>query len=135
MIQELIIFFYLLMLCIIDLKTHNKKHKGIPSFITTIFLLTCIIINPPSILILSASILLSLILYDISWFQGIADLKVLAGLMILLGSFEVILIYLTILIILSILTAWIIKRKTIYPYIILLSITYYAIVLYQYLLN
>jgi hypothetical protein len=119
---------------VIDYRTHDKKY-GMPSFLNTLFVLTAILLNPPTVIILSISGLLALILYEMDFFQGLADLKILAALLILLGNIYLILIYIVALIIITIITAYIIKRKTDFPYIITLTITYYIIITANYLIH
>jgi uncharacterized membrane protein YphA (DoxX/SURF4 family) len=66
---------------------------------------------------------------------GLADLKILFGILLLLGNITPILIYLAALVVMTLLTAWIIKRKTSFPYITLLTLTYYGMMGVQYLMG
>jgi len=125
MLNELIIFLFLISLSILDYKTYSKTKAGMPSFLNTLFILTCILINPPTIIILAISILFPLILWDIQFYQGVADLKILTGILILLGNLIIICGYLAALVFLSIAVSYLGKKKATFPYLLLLTSLYY----------
>jgi len=91
MIEHLIALIFLLLISIVDIFTFNKEGKGIPSALTTLFVILMFLLTFSHgsfhIEIILFSILIGLFLMDISFFMGLADLKVLVGLSFFFNSF------------------------------------------------
>lgn len=80
MIQAGIAVIFLMVLSIIDIKTFNKHDGIIPAMITTCFIIFMLIPNPQQAIIYGVfGALISLLLVDIDFFKGIADVKVLTA--------------------------------------------------------
>lgn len=77
MIQFIVAIVFLVLLTFIDMKTFDKKGKGIPAFITTLFLAVMFIFSGIDGLITGIfGFILGMLLVDLDLFQGVADWKV-----------------------------------------------------------
>lgn len=68
---------FLILIVIIDLKTHSKENGYIPSIITTMFLIVSVLYGGEKVLFLGVVLsLIALLLTDLEFWGGIADFKV-----------------------------------------------------------
>jgi len=78
---------YLLILSIIDVATFKTQKANIPSIFTDLFIVLALIFSgQEAVYIALISAAIALFLYDLPYFNGMADVKVMVGASILLGS-------------------------------------------------
>lgn len=82
---------FLIILSWIDFNTFNKEDKGIPAFLTSIFLIICFISNPTNIISGVLAFFMALMFTDLELWAGIADFKVYVAVGFLLPYFNVLL--------------------------------------------
>lgn len=80
MIMPVISLGFLLILSILDVKTFNIKNAGIPSLLSTAFLITSFIFSNNPVYYGVFAALISLSFMDLEVFKGMADVKVFVAL-------------------------------------------------------
>ena len=109
---------FLIIISVIDIKTYNKKHDGIPSYLTTLFIMLAVFfhlingtINYLPVVGMVAY-LIGLFLIDTSYFEGLADLKIFIGICLLVGSLEGLGIFTIVMLVVGLCYKFIYKRTT-----------------------
>jgi hypothetical protein len=129
---------FLIILSIIDLKTFNTEKGGIPSFLTSAFLvLMAVTFYPESIILGSLGLLLAIFFVDVGLFKGLPDLKVLIGIAMTLPSLSYVLAYSVLMLLLgAVLQLAVLKLTKIskdkgeIPYIPIMTLAYFIIMGY-----
>lgn len=98
---------FLVVLSVIDYKTFNKEHGGIPSMVTSAFLVIVLFLTGPNGLYLGALAgLLALFLVDIGLIKGIPDIKVLIAIGMSLDNPIKMLVWVALTLLLGVIFSW-----------------------------
>lgn len=114
---------FLVILSYIDYNTYNKDDKGIPSFLTSLFLLICFLANITNLYSAILGLLLALFLSDLELWSGVADFKVFVAIGFLL-PFYTVLVFALILSILSIIAKYLFRNNSYMPFLPVIGIAF-----------
>lgn len=127
---------FLIIISIIDLKTFNKLKGGIPSFLTTAFIIAIFIMTLPQAVVLALlGGLFAIFFVDVGLYKGLPDIKVLIAVSMALFSVNNFLLYLGIMLLMGAVTQFAIlrftkieKEKGEMPYIPIMALAYFVMV-------
>jgi len=139
--QPIATLFFLGLLSFLDVKTHNIKGGGIPSAITSSFMIYSFLfyfmIGYPVVVTGIIGILIAILLYDLKLFSGMADLKVMVAVSFAMPDFFSVLMFGMLLSFLSIFyklyLSKYIKKKVI-PFIPVFLISYMGFMIFYYVI-
>lgn len=129
---------FLLIISLIDLKTYDKINDGIPSAITTAFILIAFLVMQNIELLIIAG-LVSWLIRDMGAFEGLADVKTFIATAILMGNkidmFTFILLFFVLLVIMQIAIKKLNRTKKEMPCILVITLTFIVMIVIAILTN
>ena len=133
--------FFLGLLSFLDVKTYNIKGGGIPSAVTSAFMLFSFLVyfiaGYPTLITGIVGILIAILLYDLRLFSGMADLKVMVAIAFAMPSFFSVLVFGMLLSFLSIFYKLYLSKytkKKVIPFIPVFLISYIGFIIFYYLI-